>query len=145
MKINFQPSAAPAVSGYSIDLGLVYGARGSLTYGWSTSHTTSVFDRNKNTNQLLDTTLAIKSGAKWEIALPTGSYSVAVSVGDASSVSTNNVWIEGTQFMNYISLGANAYSSRTGTVAVRDGRLSLEIGGAADQTTRVNYITITRI
>ena len=144
-KINFQPAAAPAVSGYLVDGGAVYAARSGQTYGWNVSHADAAVDRNKNTSQLTDTNVGVKAGGKWEIAVPNGTYSVRVSVGDSGAASVNTVRLEGSTVFNALSLAANAYGSRLVTVTVADGRLTLDAGSSANLTTRVNYVEITRV
>ncbi|QOV88728.1 PKD domain-containing protein [Humisphaera borealis] len=145
-RIDFQPAAAPTVSGYVVDSGLTYGSRGNgLTYGWTVSHTDSVFDRNVNSDQRLDTVLAVKKGSKWNLAVANGKYSVTVLAGDPSAASTNNVWVEGNWTMQYVKAAANQFVSRTLTVTVTDGTLTLEFGGTVDKATRLSYIDITPV
>jgi hypothetical protein len=49
-RINFQPAAAATVSGYTVDAGNTFAVRTSaLSFGWNTSHTTTVYDRARNT------------------------------------------------------------------------------------------------
>lgn len=129
-----------------VDSGLTYGSRGNgLTYGWTVSHTDSVFDRNVNSDQRLDTVLAVKKGSKWNLAVANGKYSVTVLAGDPSAASTNNVWVEGNWTMQYVKAAANQFVSRTLTVTVTDGTLTLEFGGTVDKATRLSYIDITPV
>lgn len=144
-KINFQKSGTPAVSGYLVDSGSTYAARNGLTYGWSTSHTDAAVDRNKNSNQLLDTNIGIKSGGKWELAVPSGTYQVKLSIGDSSAATTNTVRIEGATAYSATKLAANVFSSKLVTVTVTDGKLTVDAGAAAGLLTRVDYIEITKI
>ncbi|MGC3996321.1 MAG: hypothetical protein QM767_01795 [Anaeromyxobacter sp.] len=139
-KVNFQPAAVLAVSGYLVDAGAMYAARSGRTYGWNAAQT--AVDRNLNSNQLLDTNIAVKAGGKWELALPNGTYTVNVSVGDAGAASTNNVWVEGKQLFNYQPLGANAFASKSISVDVADGKLTVGIGSAAGGATRLNYVEV---
>jgi fibronectin type 3 domain-containing protein len=114
-KVNFQPASATTVSGYIVDGGATYAVRNSQQYGWSVSETDAAVDRAKNTNQLLDTNIGIKSGAKWEMAVPNGTYSVKVSVGDGLSATTNTIRLEGTSVFSAVKLNANVYSNKTVT------------------------------
>lgn len=141
-KINFQPASAPTASGYLVDAGATYAARNGKTYGWATSHTDVVVDRNKNANQLLDTNLAVKAGGKWELAVANGTYTVKVGVGDAGASSTNNVWIEGKQLYNYQAQAANVFSNKTITVTVADGKLTLGVGGIGSGLTKLDFIEV---
>ncbi|MDB5294678.1 MAG: conserved repeat domain protein, partial [Phycisphaerales bacterium] len=144
-KIHFRPSSAAGVSGYLADSGLTYAARNGLTYGWSVSHADAVVDRNKNSNQLFDTNVGVKAGAKWEILVPNGKYNVRVSIGDSAAASTNTVRLEGTSVYAAQKLAANAFATRLVTVTVTDGKLTLDAGSAASGLTRVNYLEITKV
>jgi len=141
-KFNFQPASAPAVIGYEIDAGATYGSRNGHTYGWTTSHTDAVVDRNLNSDQLVDTHVGVKAAARWELAVPNGTYVVKVGVGDAGASSTNNIYIEGQNLFNYQQLAANAFASKSITVNVTDGKLTMGIGSAATGTTKIDYIEV---
>jgi glucose/arabinose dehydrogenase len=144
-KINFQPAAAAAVSGYLVDSGSTFGPRDATqAYGWNVAHTSNVFDRAKNANQLLDTVVLLKAGAKWELAVPSGTYSVKVSVGDPSAAATNTIRVEGTGAFAATATSANAYQTKMVSVKVTDGRLTLDNGSAGDSLTRLNYVEVTR-
>lgn len=142
VSINFQPAAAPAVAGYTIDAGDIYAARNGLTYGWSASNADAVADREINADQLLDTNVGVKAGTRWELAVPNGTYTVTVGVGDAAATSTNNVWVEGQQLFNYQGLAANVFASKSITVTVNDGKLSIGIGGAATGATHLTHLQV---
>jgi ELWxxDGT repeat protein len=145
-KIDFAPSTATLASGYLRDAGFVYGARTStLSYGWSVSHTASTVDRNKNSNQLLDTNVGVQTGKKWEIAVPNGKYSVKVGVGDSAATSTNTVRVEGSTLYSAVKQSANVFSNRTITVTVSDGRLTIDPGSATNLATRLTFLEITKV
>lgn len=144
-KINFQPSTAPTVSGYTVDAGNLFGVRtSSLAFGWNVSHTDKVYDTNKNANQLLDTVVQMRAGAVWEMAVPNGVYSVKVSVGAPAGAATNTIRVEGTSVFSAAATAANTFLNRTVSVTVIDGRLTVNNGSAADLSTRMNYLEITR-
>ena len=83
-----------------------------------------------------------KRDPRWREAAQ--AVSIQVSAGDASNTTTNNVWIEGNWSMQHVSAGANTFVTRTVTVVVNDGTLTLEFGSAANLATRLNYIEVTR-
>lgn len=143
-KVNFQPSSAATVSGYLVDSGKTFAVQGAQQYGWSTSETAQVADRAKNSNQLLDTSVGVLKGAKWEIAVPNGTYSVKISVGDGSKKTTNTVRVEGATAYSATVLNANAYSNKTVSVTVSDGRLTIDNGSGASSLTYINYVEITK-
>jgi len=132
------------VSGYIVDSGSTFAVRNSQQYGWSVSETGQVADRGKNSNQLLDTSIGFLSGAKWEMAVPNGTYSVKVSIGDASKKTTNTIRVEGTSAYSATVLNANAFSNKTVSVTVSDGRLTIDAGSAGSSLTYLNYVEITK-
>lgn len=142
VKFNFQPATAPTVTGYLPDAGNLYGARSGQTFGWSLDHTTLVFDRQINADQLKDTVVSVRAGARWELSVPNGQYTVIVGVGDAAASSRANLWVEGVQLFNYQSLAANTFATKSLTVTVQDGRLTMGIGSAATSTVKVNTIEV---
>ena len=142
-KINFQLAGSPTVAGYEQDNGLTYGDRGNgLTYGWNFDNSATARDRNKNANQLLDTVVQFRSNSTWAIALPNGTYSVKVSVGDSQYASTYTLNANGQNVFNNVSLGANQFQQKTVTVTVTNGKLTLDQGSNVDMGTRINYIEI---
>jgi hypothetical protein len=143
-KINFQPAGAPIPSGYLTDTGNVFASRGNgLSYGWNVSHTDNTRDRNVLADQRLDTLCHFHAGGKWEIQVPNGSYSVFVSIGDASFSSAYTLNVENVSYWNNLSLATNGFASKTMQVTVSDGRLTLDQGSAVEKATRINYIEIT--
>jgi glucose/arabinose dehydrogenase len=142
IRINFQPDGAPTPSGYFADTGLVFGARNGLSYGWNVSHTDVTRDRNANSNQLLDTLCHFHSGARWELALPNGTYQVLASIGDPSYPSTHTLLVEGVTFWNAVALSTNQFLNTTRAITVNDGRLTVTQGSAADKATRINYLEV---
>jgi hypothetical protein len=141
--INFQEETAPVPAGYLSDAGHVFGNRSNgHTYGWSSDHTDLDRDRNVNADQRLDTLLHFHAGQNWEISLPNGAYAVTASIGDAGNSSTHTLNVEGVSFWQNQSLAANRYQQRTLLVTVNDGRLTLDMGTAAEKATRINYIEI---
>jgi glucose/arabinose dehydrogenase len=143
IRINYQLAGAATPSGYLADTGLLFGDRGGgRSYGWNVDTTDVCRDRGVNSNQLLDTLCHFHSGAAWELALPNGTYNVLVSIGDPSFASTHTVIVEGTTYWNALSLAANQFGSTTRAVTVSDGRLTITQGGAADKSTRINYVEV---
>jgi glucose/arabinose dehydrogenase len=144
IRINFQVAGAPTPSGYIADTGLTFGARSGLSFGWNASHTDLTRDRNINANQLLDTLCHFHAGGTWEIALANGNYNVLASIGDPGFSSTHTLIVEGVTYWAARTLSANQFLSATSAVTVADGRLTLTQGAAADKSTRINYIEISR-
>jgi len=129
--INFQPAAAPAVTGYLVDGGSVYADRGNgRSYGWNLDNSTTARDRELLTDQLKDTLQHMQKAENpnglWEIAVPNGLYQVHITVGDAANFdSIYKVAVEGTLAINFAPTTAVRFSEATVTVTVTDGRLTV--------------------
>jgi hypothetical protein len=169
LKFNFQPASSPVPAGYQADSGAAWSDVAG--FGWvrqdslgSATHvpldiTPNTRDRNVETDQRLDTlvhmqyplngsTTAVTTPAAWEVAVPSGSYTVTVAVGDpvAGTDPENHViHVEGqTAIAGYVPSGVNGSATRhataTVTVTVSDGRLTVDaIGGT---NTKLDYIDI---
>ena len=141
--VNFQIDEASPVPRYLPDIGAVYGVRPSgLSYGWSTNHMDVSRERSVNPDQRLDTLIHFKAGASWEFGLPNGAYEVTASIGDPQVASTHTLNVEGVNYWNALPLAANVFGTKTMTVTVSDGRLTLNQGAAANMATRINYVHI---
>jgi N-acetylneuraminic acid mutarotase len=162
-RFNYQPASAPVPAGYSVDSGLPFdAARG---FGWvredslgAATHTpldvsANTRDRNLVADQRLDTLLhmqlpagtasGVTTPAAWECALPTGTYDVTVSVGDAAASldSKHRINLEGQQALGpFVPTSANHFASATKTVAVSDGRLTVDARGGTN--TKIDYVEI---
>ena len=172
VQINFQSFAAPIPAGYTRDHGKNYSnAQG---FGWvepgtstprdlSVGGTTPGNGRDRNaagvTDQRLDTIMHMQGNnipsfngtplpGAWEIALPTGSYQVEVSVGDAvpgADATSHEINVEGVNAIdNYVvtssTTGDARWKSATVTAPVSDGKLTVDaIGGT---NTKINYLII---
>ncbi len=167
--INFQPGGAPVPAGYGVDDGSAYeDGRG---YGWVTEASlvdgvdgTVPFDATGEARdrdeagfeQRFDTfvhmkrplgTTTVATPLAWEYALPDGVYTVTVGVGDSRTSnldSTHVVNVEGQSLLTSYTPDAFApLQVATGTVAVVDGRLSLDsIGG---ENTKLAFVEIEQI
>lgn len=132
--VNFQPAASPAVDGYSVDAGAVFGARGDdLTYGWSAAVTDTLRDRQVLPDQLRDTLVHLQRAkvpdARWEIAVPNGMYEVHLVSGDPSYYdSVFRIDVEGVRVVDGTPTSANRFVEGTATVTVSDGRLTVTNG-----------------
>jgi pectate lyase len=143
IRINFQP-APPSrpIAGYLSDYGDVYSLKScGLSYGWNVAANT--FERNANTDKRLDTGVHFHMGGSWEIELPNGAYDVTAATGDTTS-SICNLYVEGFNYWSFVSMNANAWSTKTKTVLVSDGRLTIDNGaGGEEASTKLCYVTIT--
>ncbi|MFI7603065.1 Ig-like domain-containing protein [Actinoplanes sp. NPDC049681] len=158
-RVNFQPASSAVPAGYTADTGAAYDAgRGS---GWVVQGSATPLDLSRNTRDRartgidarLNTLIHMQYGdvggsngvptpGAWEYALPAGSYQVTVSVGDQPAYdSSHTVRVEGVAAISgFVSTAAAEYRTATVTVAVTDGRLTVDaIGGS---NTKLNYIEI---
>lgn len=141
--INFQPEGAFTPNRHIEDDGSLFGLQASgFSHGWSADHTDQTFERTTNLDQRLDTLVQFESGGVWEFALPNGTYEVTASVGDPANSSTHTLNAEGASLFSGLSLAADSFQESTVTVAVSDGRLTLDATGAAPLATRLNYVYI---
>ena len=170
-KVNFQSETAPVPSGYLRDFGQAYGSRtgadqgSGLSYGWVKQGDLSTpvslvgngRDRDKDTNQLLDTMMHMQLPANsqgldnpgaWEIAVPNGAYTVKVAVGDAGGAVDSEHWIN-IENQNAISsfvpqaTGAGRYANATRTVVVDDGKLTVQARSGTN--TKIDYVDIASV
>jgi glucose/arabinose dehydrogenase len=151
IRINFQPSGTPTVSGYLPDTGLVYASRGNgQTYGWTIDNTAQTRDRNaaNSLDQRYDTLTHLqKEGnpdAVWEIAVANGTYSVRAVAGDAlhfDSVFRLNA--EGVLIVSGTPTTSTRWIDGTGTVTVTDGRLTIRSGSGASNN-KICFVEVTR-
>ncbi len=143
-KINFQPASATAPSGYLVDSGKAFGTRGNgFSYGWSGDNTANTRDRNSNLSpdQRYDTLDHFRT-FKWELAVPTGQYTVHVVVGDPSY--TDSVYgldAEGTKIVGGTPTAQQHWFEATKAVTVSDGRLTLT-NAAGSSNNRICFIDV---
>ena len=143
-KINFQPAAAPIPAGYLADGGHVFAARNGLSYGWNVDNTAWARDRNKMTDQRLDTLNHFLTN-KWELAVPNGSYSVKIVAGDVLYVDSNyKIDAEGVRVVDGVPVTGARFIEGTALVTVTDGRLTLTNGNGAVNN-KINYIEVTQV
>ncbi len=149
--MNFQPSTAPVPSGYLVDSGLVYAARGNgRTYGWRANNTAQTRDRNaaNSPDQRYDTLTHLQKpavpDAVWEIAVPNGTYVVRVVSGDASYFdSVFRIMVEGVLTVSGTPTTTTRWIGGTKTVTVTDGRLTIRSGAGA-RNNKICFVEITQ-
>ena len=143
---------------YVNDSGAAYTA--TKGYGWisqSSSAPLSIVgnsrdrDAAKFADQRLDTFMCMQyagSGgvnqpARWQYALPVGTYDVTVSAGDASFTtgSTHRIAAEGIVAIdNFVPTSSTRFKQATVRVSVTDGFLTLDAAGGTN--TKINFVEI---
>jgi hypothetical protein len=108
-------------------------------------------DRNKVADQRLDTLMhmqftgttgGVAVPARWEYALPNGTYNVTVSVGDAGATDgVHRLTVEGLLAIDdFTPKSTQKFKAETVRVTVTDGRLTLDASGGTN--TKINYVDI---
>jgi glucose/arabinose dehydrogenase len=150
IRINFQPASAPVPAGFLADGGLVFGNRGNgYSYGWNLVNAAQARDRNSSLSQdqAYDTMTHLQKApnpnARWEIAVPNGSYTVRVVSGDAAYFDgIFRTAVEGVLTVNGSPTTANRWVEGTSTVTVSDGRLTISSASGASNN-KVCFVVIT--
>ena len=163
VKINFQPQGSAVPAGFIADTGAAYTTtRGS---GWVTQASAgtpvaSPLDLTPNTRDRatgsfsaqLNTFVHMQYNAAgtgnptagaWEYALPSGTYTVTVAVGDAANNfdSSHSVNIEGrVAVSSFVPTASRHFFTSTLRVPVTDGRLTIDAVGGTN--TKLAYLII---
>ncbi len=142
VKVNFQPLQSSLPSGYKKDSGATYSS--SQGYGWSTKVNTR--ERDKLSDQILDTFIHFDSGssATWTYDLPNGKYLVSLASGDPSwAQGPHHVTVEGQTLINGVRTGRNEFVTVTDApVTVSDGKLTVVLKRESGTHMILNYIEI---
>ena len=163
VKINFQPQGSAVPAGFIADTGAAYtAARG---WGWVTQASAgtaaaSPLDLTPNTRDRatgsfsaqLNTFVHMQYSAAgtgnptagaWEYALPSGTYTVTVAVGDAANNvdSSHSVNIEGrVAVSSFVPTASKHFFTSTLRVPVTDGKLTIDAVGGSN--TKLDYLII---
>jgi hypothetical protein len=160
LRVNFQSDTAAVPTGYLRDFGEAYGPRTGTnqgsgeTYGWvapgtSTGRSMVGFGRDRNlvSDQRLDTHMQMQPAGSnpgaWEIAVPNGTYTVTVAVGDAAAVftSTHRINAEGQNIIaGFTPTTGNRFATASGTATVTDGKMTIDANGGT--MTMIDYVWI---
>jgi RHS repeat-associated protein len=138
-RVNFQPAYVTIPAGYLGDAGRTLARRtNGLTYGWTAQRTASAAERGVVSDPAWDTLIAM-DGASWRMALPNGSYTVALIAGDAARTDiVNNLIVNGVVLMDpevpppsQPRYTQGDFDGWVTTVTVRDGYLTIAAGAGA--------------
>jgi hypothetical protein len=150
-RVNFQPSSAPTPSNWLIDSGEIYAARLGKTYGWNVDVSSTSRDRNDSASadQAHDTLIHMQKvgteNARWEMAVPNGTYEVRIVAGDpAYWDSVFRIAVEGVVILTGNPSSNNRWLEATATIVVTDGKLTVSNGSNADNN-KINVIEITSV
>ena len=150
-KINFHPATAAVPAGHSADTGAAFGSRaGGYSYGWETALAGgNMIERKAGRSQDLryDTLCQMQGSGShtWEIAVPSGAYSVLVAAGDPSyTTGTYRIQAENVLLLSGAPSAADRWVEAQGTVIVTDGRLTLSNGSGA-LSNRLAFVEISAV
>jgi beta-glucanase (GH16 family) len=124
---DFGPAAEPAIAGYFPDHGAVFGQRNGLEYGWTAKETHHARLRHSKlaADPRYDGLIAFGPGQSWELAVPDGSYQVAIALGDANTTAgLHEVEVEG-EAVSFISTRKLRWQEWNLAVTITDGYLQV--------------------
>lgn len=143
--VNFGPADSQAPPGYVMDTGKAFGDRGGgLRYGWDKPVAKDMRERNLHEDQRYDTLahFAKDSDRVWEIEVPDGVYDVRLAAGDPQHTDqVNRLEVEGILFADG---KADHFDTRSGTVEVADGRLTIRPASGASNP-KVCFVKLSQL
>lgn len=145
IRIQFLPTAAATNEAYLPDHGETYDNRNGYTYGWNIDHTSHTVSGSVYEDPaLLTSSVRMQAGSVWEIALPSGSYDIEISVGDAVYGSTNTLQVESVVFWDHVTLSAGEHAIGKKRIQLSDGKLTVR-GDTVQSGTSIQWIAITKV
>ena len=141
-QVNFTGRGSATIKGFINDNGLPFDAdRG---FGWKRDISANQRRRRQIEGDHRDTFLFTRTHDIWEIVLADGRYKVTVCVGDSGFEQTGqNVTIEGQAAIENRDTPVGEWHEATVDVAVKDRRLTVEIGRPGGNTnTCLNWIRV---
>lgn len=141
--INFQPDDVAVPDGFQADSGQVFSD--TTGYGWASVNTdTRDRDNTISPDQSYDTLIHADPTDIWEIAIPNGTYTVTVCVGDPSWPNTiNTVLAENISIIsNGVITADQPWIEQSASITVADGRLTLTFSGS-DPQAKLCWVKIT--
>lgn len=143
VRINFQPASAVTPAGHTADSGRPFST--AIGFGWLQAVSTEL--RSATLDPRLDTYAYISNSktATWQLALPAGDYSVTLAAGSPAFTGQHRVVVEGRVVIDNVATDAKQFVTVTDhAVSVRDGYLTLVIGGIPNNTkkTKLCYLEV---
>jgi len=148
VKINFQQLGGETPEGYLPDGGEVFGDRGNgFSYGWNVDGTGATRNRNNDPDERYDTLIHLDKGfvpseaGIWEIELENGIYNVFLVRGDPENADVAQLDVEGIILDDPD--GADNFDEFEFTVALSDGRLTIQEGPNHQDHPKICFVDIT--
>jgi uncharacterized protein (TIGR03382 family) len=149
VKINFQPASTPVPAGYLADTGDVFGDRGNgFLYGWDMDNAAAARERMSpmSPDVLHDTFIHMQKGvpdARWEIAVPDGTYDVHLVSGDPMNFDSDfQINVEDKLCISGVPTPDMPWYDNTVRVIVADGLLTVS-NAPTGMNNKVDFIEIT--
>ena len=149
--INFQLAGA-AFTGYASDTGATFGPRDSgLQFGWSGDNTANARRRGdaSSPDPRYDTLLHMQKpslpDARWDLAVPNGTYRVHLVSGDPQNIdSVYRINAEAALVLQGTPTSSVRWFDGSATVAVSDGKLTLS-NAAGSANNKVCFVDVTLV
>ncbi|MFI5838070.1 Ig-like domain-containing protein [Micromonospora sp. NPDC051300] len=163
LKVDFSDAATAPATGYVRDFGEAYLA--TRGYGWvdlGERTPVSLVGNGRNRNpatgqsdprlatfmhaQLPAGSVGVPTPGAWEAAVPSGSYTVTVAVGDAGTAVDSVHWVnieDQNAIAAFVPASAARFATVTRTVSVTDGKLTVTPTGGTN--TKFAYLDITSV
>jgi hypothetical protein len=151
--VNFTSDPADVLPGYATDVGLVFGDRGhGFRFGWNQDNTANGRDRDdprapdERYDGLAHMQKPDNPNASWRIALPNGTYTVHLAVGDIADNfdASYAIDVQGVLAVSGTPTPAGKFFEGTVTALVTDGFLTVSNDPAAVNN-KIDYIDITLV
>ncbi|SCG77357.1 Ig-like domain-containing protein [Micromonospora humi] len=163
LKVDFSDAATAPATGYVRDSGEAYVA--TRGYGWvdlGERTPVSLVGNGRNRNpaagqsdlrlatfmhaQLPAGSAGVPTPGAWEAAVPTGSYTVTVAVGDAGTAVDSVHWVnieDQNAIAAFVPAATTRFATVTRTVSVTDGKLTVTPTGGTN--TKFAYLDVTSV
>jgi uncharacterized protein (TIGR03382 family) len=148
VKINFQPAGVAAAPGYLTDTGEVFGDRGNgFLYGWDMDNSAAARERMSpmSPDALHDRFIHMQKGvpdARWEIAVPDGTYDVHMLSGDPMNFDSDfQINVEDKLCISGVPTPDKPWYDNTVRVIVADGLLTVS-NAMTGMNDKINFIEI---
>jgi hypothetical protein len=148
--VQFGPATLAPADGYVVDAGQPFAAHGAdpLTFGWTAKRVAKPGLRKHSplaADARYDSFAALKPGATWEIAAPSGTYTVHLVAGDAKVKKASYALdVEGSPALRGDASAQTPWVEAAVDVMVTDGRLTVSSPPGVKKN-RLNYLDITPI
>ncbi|QOV87926.1 Kelch repeat-containing protein [Humisphaera borealis] len=140
-RVNFGPTQTRDVPGYRKDVGEALAVKPDTSeYGWTSGETLKgkVRQSAASPDDRYDSFLSTRAGSRWEMTIPNGNYVVRLAAGDVRGRSAHAFSVEGISAVNGKNSPRQKWLEATLTVAVADGRLTIESHRAG----KLNFVDV---